>query len=238
MGLIGFSTGALARANFELALSELERKSVNAIELSALRFPELCPLLESIPRLQLDRYQYVSLHAPSRFENNAEEQETVEALLRLAPPNWPIIIHPDAISSFARWRVLKDRIAVENMDRRKPVGRTADELKHVFNELPEAKFCFDIGHARQFDTTMTEAYKILQLFAVRLCQVHVSEVNSSSKHDRLSFSAVLAFEQVSGLIPAHIPLIIESRVTEQEIDLEIESVGRAISRRAATLMPA
>jgi hypothetical protein len=48
------------------------------------------------------------------------------------------------------------------------------------------------GHARQFDTTMTEAYRILQLFADRLCQVHVSEVNSASQHDRLSYSAVLA----------------------------------------------
>src|SRR5216684_5718771 len=37
---------------------------------------------------------------------------------------------------------------------------------------------------------------ILHLFAERLCQVHVSEVNSASQHDRFSFSAVLAFEQV------------------------------------------
>jgi len=237
MILIGFSTGALALANFDLALSELERKPVDSVELSALRFPELLPLLEAIPRLQLGQYRYISLHAPSQFKDN-EEQETLEALLRLAPPNWPIVIHPDAISSFARWRVLEARIAIENMDRRKPIGRTADELREIFEELPEARFCFDIGHSRQFDTTMTEAYKILQLFADRLCQVHVSEVNSSSQHDRLSFSAILAFEQISRLIPRHVPLIIESRVTEQEIDPEIESVRRAIPRYTPAFMPA
>src|SRR6266852_3504873 len=78
----------------------------------------------------------------------------------------------------------------------------------------------------------------LGLFAERLCQVHVSEVNSASQHDRLSFSAVLAFEQVSNLIPGQTPLIIESRVQAQEIDPEIESVKRAIFRDASALMSA
>lgn len=237
MSLVGFSTGALARADFELALAEMDQKAVDSVELSALRFPELRPLLESIPRLRLQHYRYVSLHAPSQFELN-EEQEVIDLLLRFVPPTWPIIVHPDTIGSFAHWRKLGGRIAVENMDRRKPIGRTAEELKQIFEELPEARFCFDIGHARQFDTTMTEAYKILQLLADRLCQVHVSEVNSSSQHERLSYSAILAFEQVSNLIPKQVPLIIESRVTEQEIDPEIESVKRAIPRNSSSLMPA
>jgi hypothetical protein len=236
MSLVGFSTGALARANFDQALVELERKPVNSVELSALRVPELRPLLESIPRLRIQHYQYVSLHAPSQFESD-EEQKIIDLLIRLVPLNWPIIVHPDTIGSFARWRVLGGRIAIENMDRRKPTGRTADELKVIFEELPQAKFCFDIGHARQCDTTMTEAYKILRLFANRLCQVHVSEVNSSSQHERLSFSAILAFEQVAKLIPSQAPLIIESRVTESEIDPEIESVMRAIPRYTPTAMP-
>jgi hypothetical protein len=178
----------------------------------------------------------VSLHAPSQFESD-EEQKIIDLLIRLVPLNWPIIVHPDTIGSFARWRVLGGRIAIENMDRRKPTGRTADELKVIFEELPQAKFCFDIGHARQCGTTMTEAYKILRLFANRLCQVHVSEVNSSSQHERLSFSAILAFEQVAKLIPSQAPLIIESRVTESEIDPEIESVMRAIPRYTPTAMP-
>lgn len=233
---IGFSTGALARANFDLALLELERKPVDSVELSALRFPELRPLLESIPRLNLKRYRYISLHAPSQFQGN-EEEEAIEMLLRLALPHWPIIVHPDSLRSFARWRVFGKRLAIENMDRRKPIGRTADELTQIFMELPEASLCFDIGHARQFDTTMTEAYRILRLFAERLCQVHVSEVNSASQHDRLSFSCILAFEQVAGLIPDGVPLIIESRVAPEEISPEIDSARRALPRHTPALMP-
>jgi len=237
MAFIGFSAGALAREQFEVALTELERKPVDCVELSALRIAELRPLLEAIPRLNLSRYRYVSFHAPTQFKGN-EEHETIDLLFRLVPPTWPIVVHPDAITSFAGWRTLGRRIAIENMDRRKAVGRTALELKEIFEELPEARLCFDIGHARQVDTTMTEAYRILHLFAERLCQVHVSEVNSASQHDRLSFSAVLAFEQVSNLIPGQTPLIIESRVQAQEIDPEIESVKRAIFRDASALMSA
>ena len=234
---IGFSTGALARSDFDLALRQLETKPVDSIELSALRFRELRFLLESIPRLQLQRYRYVSLHAPSHFEEG-EEETAVAMLLELAPPHWPIVVHPDSIRLHERWSVFGNRLAVENMDRRKSTGRSAEELKRVFSRLPSASLCFDIGHARQFDTTMTEAYMILKSFGARLCQVHVSEVNSASQHERLSFSAIRAFEQVADLVPDNIPLIIESRVSSVEIDFEIANVSQSIPVQMAALMQA
>ena len=237
MRLIGFSTGALARSDFNLALRELSNKTVDSIELSALRFHELRPLLESLSKLHLVRYRYVSIHAPSLFQGN-EELEAIELLQHFVPSDWPIVLHPDAICHYSLWRVFGKRIAIENMDRRKPVGRTADELRTIFDHLPDASLCFDIGHARQFDTTMTEAYRILKQFVSRLCQVHVSEVNSASQHDRLSYSATLAFEQVAHLIPERIPLIIESRVTNKEIEHEIESARKALPVGTSTFLTA
>jgi hypothetical protein len=233
---IGFSTGALARSDFRLALSELERERVNSIELSALRFFELRPLLESLSTLALNKYTYISLHAPSRF-NEGEELEAAELLKRFAPEAWPIVLHPDVIQHFSIWRAFGNRVAIENMDRRKPGGRTANELKDIFDELPDARLCFDIGHARQFDTTMTEAYQILRLFGNRLCQVHISEVNSASQHDRLSFAAILAFEQVANLIPESIPLIVESRVTPPDIEIEIQNAQKALSVQRSASIP-
>jgi xylose isomerase-like TIM barrel protein len=225
---IGFSTGALARSDFKLALFQLEEKPVNCVELSALRFHELRPLLESLSSLALERYLYISVHAPSQFQGD-EELETLNLLRTFVPKSWPIVVHPDAITEIDLWRKFGNRIAIENMDRRKPVGRTAEELKDIFADLPEARLCFDIGHARQFDTTMTEAYRILRFFADRLCQIHISEVNSASQHDRLSFASVLAFEQVASMIPESTPIIVESRVTEQDIESEIEKTEQALS---------
>jgi hypothetical protein len=94
--------------------------------------------------------------------------------------------------------------------------------------LPDASICFDIGHARQVDPTMSEATAILQCFQSRLRQIHISEVNSQSKHDALSFESVLAFRKVAHLIPEGVPAIVESRVAENEVEEEIRSVEKAL----------
>lgn len=147
--------------------------------------------------------------------------------LKSVPSEWPIILHPDSIHNFTHWRSFGSQLAIENMDRRKP-GRTVEELRCTFDELPSAVFCFDIGHARQCDTSMTEAYRMLKAFHGRLRQVHVSEVNMASQHDPVSYATKVAFREVACLIPLSIPLIIESRVTETEISAEIKRVAEAL----------
>ena len=180
MRSIGFSTGALALSDFRLALEELQGQPVDSIELSALRYPELRPLLNALGALKLASYKYKSIHAPSSFDAD-QEVEIVDLLRRFVPGSWPIILHPDTIHDFSAWRVFGKQLAIENMDRRKPIGRTLEELNIIFEKLPEAMLCFDIGHARQCDTTMTEAYRILRAYSSRLCQIHVSEVNTASR---------------------------------------------------------
>ncbi len=224
---IGFSTGALALSDFRLALEELEGQPVDSIELSALRYPELRPLLDALETLPLASYKYKSIHAPSSFDAH-QEVEIVDLLRRHVPKEWPIILHPDTIQDFSAWRGFGKQLAIENMDRRKPIGRTLEELNLIFEKLPDAMLCFDIGHARQCDTTMTEAYRILRAYSGRLCQIHVSEVNTASHHDPLSFAAIRAFAEVADLIPEHVPLILEARVTSDRIRAEIENAQKAL----------
>ena len=226
MRLIGFSTGAVAYSDFQRALDLLSSEPVNCVELSALRLHEVGPLLNSVKTLDLRRYKYVSFHAPSKF--SAEEERPLVERLSCLPSEWPIILHPDVIRDFALWRPFGSRLAIENMDRRKPVGRTVEELRPIFDELPNATMCFDIGHARQCDTSMTEAYKLLKNFQSRLKQVHISEVNTSSQHDPISYAAKLAFQEVASLIPLGIPMIIESRVAQSEINQEILRATEAL----------
>ncbi|MDX1981230.1 MAG: hypothetical protein SFV51_13245 [Bryobacteraceae bacterium] len=61
-----------------------------------------------------------------------------------------------ASTAFALWRRFGSLLCVENMDKRKAIGRTARELNLILQQLPEASFCFDIGHLRQAGPTMTE----------------------------------------------------------------------------------
>jgi endonuclease IV len=227
---IGFSSGALAYADFRRGVAMLYGKDVHAVELSALRRNELRPLIDGLADLNLAQFNYIAVHAPSEFEAD-DEKGIVDMLQSVCHRGWHVVLHPDAIHNPALWRRLGELLCVENSDKRKPIGRTAFELAQIFSHLPEASFCFDIGHARQVDSTMTEAHFILKQFGQRLRQVHVSEVNTRSKHDPLSMASILAFQEVADLIPDDIPLILETPVPEEQITFEIGRVREAIPAR-------
>jgi sugar phosphate isomerase/epimerase len=219
--LIGFSTGALAKSDFRSALRLIRQHDVNAVELSALRDTELVPLLTALDDLDLTFASYCSFHAPSRFETHTEAA-VADMLRRLLPRRWPIIVHPDALQHSAAWHEFGAWLCIENMDNRKPVGRTEAELRAIFERFPEASLCFDIGHARQVDPTMAEAARILRSFGERLKQVHLSEVNADGSHDPMSAEALSDFRKVADLIPTRVPIILETDVAAEMIDRQVE----------------
>lgn len=231
MDTIGYSTGALARSDVRGALDLLAARGTGAIELSALRTHELRPLLDAIPSLDLDPYRHVSVHAPSAF-TAVEERTITEELLPIARRGWRVIVHPDTIHDFRLWTAFGSRLCVENMDRRKPVGRTVEELAPIFARLPQASFCFDVAHARQCDTSMTEAFRLLRAFGDRLAEVHVSELDAHSRHVRLTTAGVRACKEIAGMIPLDTPVIIEAPVQPDEIGSELaaslEALGRSV----------
>lgn len=231
MRSIGFSTGALALGDFRAALRMLADKDSSAVELSALRQHELAPLVEELDRLDLSHFKYISFHAPSSMEPTFEAT-ALSLLEQVARRRWPIIVHPDAMHIRQEWARLGTWLCVENMDKRKPIGQTASALAKIFDDLPNASFCFDIGHARQVDPTMSEASAILHRFSRRIQQIHVSEVNTQSKHDALSLESILAFQKVSHLLPTDAPIILESRVEECEVNGEIQSALTALDPAA------
>lgn len=228
---IGFSSGALAYADFRGGVAMLLGKDIHCLELSALRENELDPLLDAVDELDLAQFRYISIHAPSGFHPEREEA-IVDRLAEIAVRRqWPVILHPDAVHDGTLWQRLGQFLCIENMDKRKSIGRTAEELAQVFAQYPDASLCFDIGHARQVDATMTEAYLILTAYRDRLRQVHLSEVNTRSKHDPLSLASILAFRDVAELIPTEIPIILETPVREEQLMEEISKAVEALPVR-------
>lgn len=223
---IGFSTGALAYSDFRTALRMLHDEDIPAVELSALRMPEWVPLVEALESLDLSDFNYISIHLPSLMDTS-EERQIVSSLHGLPHHDWPLILHPDTVSDFGLWSELGERICIENMDKRKPSGRTQPELDLIFQQLPMARLCFDIGHAWQVDPTMNEAYEILKCYREKIVQIHVSEVNSRSKHDVLSYSTIQSFRDISHMIPS-VPLILETPVLQSEMRQEINKVRFAL----------
>lgn len=224
MNPIGFSTGALAKGDFETGLNAQRAVSrINAVELSALRDHELPSLVDAVPSLDLEQFQYVSFHAPSKLQT-IDEQTVFDLLLRL-PEAWPIVVHPDMVRTPSLWRRLGARLCLENMDNRKTAGRTVDELRSLFEVYPEATFCLDLGHARQIDPTMASAILMLCEFSDRLRELHVSEVGPRGEHLPLGATTRRSFARVAHLVPADCPLIIESIIPMASIAGELDAVS-------------
>ena len=98
----------------------------------------------------------------------------------------------------------------------------------IFQNLPDATLCLDVGHARQVDPSMYETRQILKFHGHRLAEIHLSEVNCASGHEPLSLLAVRAFQTIAPLLPEHIPIILESPVTAEQISQEIRLAREAL----------
>lgn len=232
---IGFSTGALALSDFHSGLALNQAAGLNAVELSALRETEVSDLIASLDQLRLPGMDYVSFHAPSVLHQTTE-RELIAQLQPVFDRGWPVVVHPDIMSDPGLWASLGDRILVENMDQRKPIGRNTRELRQIFSRLPDARLCFDIAHARQVDPTMSVAVEILTEFSDRFAELHISEVDSASRHVSISHLALKSYQRISSLIPSHIPIIIESMICEGDIRSEVEAVRTSLGRSAELIL--
>lgn len=162
------------------------RVSPFAVELSALsetELPSLSLYLQAaagtIP------FRYISVHGPSK-DRRVDEEDLVGELAQLGRHSNALVMHPDTIESPGLFRVLGDKLLLENMDSRKSYGRTRAELEEVFAELPEAGFCFDIAHAWSIDPGMEVAAELLDSFGDRLRHVHLSSLSADLHHETLT----------------------------------------------------
>lgn len=212
MAQIGFSTGALAKGDFQVAVKAARDAGAKALELSALRTKELAALEAYVNEADLSSFEFIAVHAPADF--TAEEEPDVVARLRRITKDhrWPIVIHPDRIVKYDLWKPFGSQLCVENMDRRKDVGRYVVDLDAIFRILPDAKFCLDVAHARQVDPSMTECLRMVESFRNRLCHLHLSGVATSSKHEPLSFVFWYAFRRLAESLPANVPIVLETPV--------------------------
>lgn len=69
---------------------------------------------------------------------------------------------------------------------------------------------------------MTEAAALLRAFGDRLAEVHLSEVNTASRHDPISLYAVRAFNSIAPYIPEQTPIILETLIDQGQSTIEAE----------------
>jgi sugar phosphate isomerase/epimerase len=151
----------------------------------------------------------------------------------IAQAGMPIIVHPDLIHDVCTWRVLGPSLLLENMDRRKHFGKTVADLDRLFERLPEAGLCVDVGHAKQVDPTLALLADLLTLYSARIRQFHVSQVDARSSHSGLSYQDIDVLCQVRSLLPEHAPVILECALSHEELLPEIEAVRNCLTAEPA-----
>ncbi len=228
---IGFSTGALALNDWQAGIKYSRQLGADAIELSTLRYAELGSFIASINSVDVSDFLYVSVHLPSGYRAT-DEPRVLSAVEEIAERGWPLIVHPDVIIDWNAWKNFGSLICLENMDKRKPVGRTVEELSEAFEQLPEARFCFDYGHARQVDHTMSQAARLLLTFGERLQQIHFSDVDTANRHRPLNFPALVAFARLRNIPVPCAPVILETQVVPSEAMYQLQ-IARAFFSNAA-----
>lgn len=225
--LIGFSSGSLAKGNFQHAIDVLRTYNIDVIELSALREHELKPLLKALDEgLDLSDFRSVSFHAPSKLIK-LDVETLCEMLDPIVARKWNIVVHPDLIEDPHPWRQLGHYLCIENSDHRKPLGRTATEMMEYFDMLPEASWCFDVAHARQVDSTMSVAIAMLASFADRLREIHLSRIDMAGKHWELDVATIQACRRIASRVDPKVPIILESVIKPQFIPDELLSAAQA-----------
>jgi len=184
---LGASTGYMAedRGDWQALVEQALGTSSFAVELAALSEHELPGLLDYLATAPSLPFHYLSVHAP--VKHLAMDEATLVDQLAALPP-WvdAVVVHPDVIEDAALYRRLGSALVVENMDPRKPSGRTAAELAPLMAQHPEAGFCFDIAHAAAVDPTLEEAHRLLDRFCGRLRHLHVSSLDEDCHHIPLS----------------------------------------------------
>lgn len=194
---LGLSTGCLRdRADdwSELARAAA-RESRTAVEFSALSEPELPTLIDYLLSGPSLPFEFISIHAPSK-KRSMPEAELVGQLHRVAHLVDAIVIHPDQVEDPANYAPLGRKVVIENMDRRKSVGRTLAQLRPYFDALPEAGLCLDLAHAHHVDDSMNEGEAILNEYWARLRHLHLSSLDETGHHVSLTPEDEERFEPI------------------------------------------
>jgi hypothetical protein len=193
-GLVGPSTGYMlgARGDWPRLVAAAESCSLDVVELSALSARELPTLLRFLRDEEDLPFGHVSVHGPSKGWDGTPAA-LATALGAIPPFVDGVVMHPETLGEIEAFADVGARLRLENMDTRKDDARTAAELERFFALLPQARFCFDVAHAQLHDPGMGLAHELLDAFADRLAEVHISSIERDGEHVPLRAADAEAF---------------------------------------------
>jgi hypothetical protein len=176
MNTIGFSIviGRLDETALVRNLQSMQDAGCGAFELNIAGglVPDFSPGLLDLLR----SFDYRSIHLPD-LSSARQDGVTIGAYLNMAGQldAHSLTIHPHTVKDWSLpATTFGSRLAIENMDWRKPFGRYPDELEQVFRKAPASKWTFDVNHIYSIDPTMALGEEFYRRFGDRLAHYHLS----------------------------------------------------------------
>ncbi len=224
---LGFSTGALSKPipdsepDSELRRLAIIGKLCKTVELGWVKGFPLA--FDRITRETLEGFDYVSVHAPAfPYAKDAPSQEIFDKITRLQRIRSLdlVVFHPDTIKDLSVFENLPFKVGFENMDNRKSVYKTLDDMLRLLSLNKGWTMVLDINHIYTNDPTLKLAEKFFQRFRNKISQIHLSGYVQG--HDPLFITRQRAL--VAAIQDFSVPIIIESLLSEENIGRELNYV--------------
>lgn len=218
--VIGFSTGALYKhQKTKLALRTIRQTGCLCVELGFVALKEW-KWLDDVTIEDLKHFSYVSFHAPAHDYSPSIETSTIikkilfihECVRRLDL----VVVHPDLIRDFSALAASNLPIAIENMDRKKSMGRNPNDIFLILEQYPEWKMVLDLNHVYTNDQSMKLAESFIEKFGNKIAEIHLSGFIKS--HDPLfETRQAKIIESAKGI---SVPIIVESLLSPENLERE------------------
>ena len=229
--VVGVSSGALYQScDTKHALRLIAAAGCQAVELGFVKNKNW-EWLAAIQSADVAPFSYVSFHAP--IHDYAESQATRDILHRIVTfhqtvrPLDLVIFHPDVISDFAFLASIDLPIAIENMDRRKKDGQTAESLIHIISNHPDWRVVLDINHAWTNDPSLGLAQTIIDALAPTIVQIHLS--GFIERHEPLFRTQQISMFDIAKQV--QVPIILESILKPEELARELAYVQTGLREK-------
>ncbi|MBU0598642.1 hypothetical protein KKF61_06685 [Patescibacteria group bacterium] len=222
--LFGFSTGVLHKeTDAKHALYIMKQLGCQAVELGFIRKSRIDDgWLESIEAKDLVGFKYVSFHAPKMYyKNNEETHEILNLIENFYKKVYPldmVVFHPDNVIELEVFNNLPFPVGFENMDNRKPFGKTSSDLLKLLKKNSKFHFILDVNHLKTNNQDMPQLDEFYNKLGTRLAHYHVSGLTSKLTHAPLYLTKQL--DLLAAVRDTSKPIICESLLTSGNIEKE------------------
>jgi hypothetical protein len=224
---IGFTTGSVHKYMNPLSLEAIDffrELGCNAIELSALKTPEL-EGIDKLSRKDLEGFDYVSLHAP----NIDYDHKATSTLERIEYANTElkfdaVVMHADKIKNICTLIEYRIPYAIENTDNTCSFGTNTKDMENILKKF-NSPMVLDVLHAYSIEKNFNIGKEMIKQFENKIIQIHLSGYNhkTETRHTCLYQDGP---EELIELTPKDKAIILESTGSFDEIKKEWEYISR------------